>query len=85
MAILTERALGLLRVAQLSNRRYNIVDGQVGTRDVVRTAHHVTGINTPSHNILSTVPQLSIPQKAIGTLLEDGNVMPKNVGTTIHN
>jgi hypothetical protein len=35
--------------------------------------------------LLSTVPQLSISQKAIGTLLEDGNAMPKHVGPTIHN
>jgi hypothetical protein len=27
----------------------------------------------------------SISQKAQGTLLEDGNVMPKHVGYTIHN
>jgi hypothetical protein len=38
----------------------------------------------PIHNILSTVPQLSISQKALGTFPEDGNVMPKNVGATIH-
>jgi hypothetical protein len=37
------------------------------------------------HNILSTAPQLSIPQKALGMLTEDGNVMPKHVGATIHN
>src|SRR5215475_6348025 len=37
------------------------------------------------HNILSTAPQLSISQKALGTLPEDGNVMPKHVQTTIHN
>jgi hypothetical protein len=47
--------------------------------------HHVTRHNTPIHNILSTAPQLSIPQKALGTLPEDGNVMPKAVGATIHN
>jgi hypothetical protein len=28
---------------------------------------------------------LSIFQKALGTLPEDGNVMPKYVGATIHN
>ena len=33
--------------------------------------------NTPIHNILSTASQLSIPQKALETLPEDGNVMPK--------
>jgi hypothetical protein len=40
--------------------------------------------NTPIHNILSTA-QLSISQKALGTLSDDGNVMPKHVGATIHN
>jgi hypothetical protein len=47
--------------------------------------HHVTKHNTPIHNILSTVPQLSTFQKALGMLPKDGNVMPKHVGTTIHN
>jgi hypothetical protein len=50
-----------------------------------RTTHHVTKHNTPIHNILSNVPQLKISQKALGTLPEDGNVMPKHVGATIHN
>jgi hypothetical protein len=35
--------------------------------------------------ILSTVPQLSISQKALVTFPEEGNVMPKHVGATIHN
>jgi hypothetical protein len=48
-------------------------------------AHHITRHNTPIHNILSIAPQLSIYQKALGTLPEDGNVMPKDVGDTIHN
>jgi hypothetical protein len=47
--------------------------------------HHVAKHNTPIHNILSTAPQLSISQKALGTLPEVGNVMPKYVGATIHN
>jgi hypothetical protein len=47
--------------------------------------NHVTRHNTPIHNILSTAPQLSISQKALGTLPEDGNVMPKHVEDTIHN
>jgi hypothetical protein len=47
--------------------------------------HHVTRHNTPIHNILSTAPQFSISQKALGTLPEGGNVMPKYVGATIHN
>jgi hypothetical protein len=53
--------------------------------NVVHSAHHVTRFNTPIHNILSTASQLSISQKALGTLPEDGNVMPKHVGATIHN
>jgi hypothetical protein len=42
-------------------------------------------LKSPIHNILSTAPQLSISQKALGTLPEDVNVMPKQVGATIHN
>jgi hypothetical protein len=53
--------------------------------DVVRSAHHVTRYNTLIHNILSTAPQLDISQKALGTLPDDDNVMPKHVETTIHN
>jgi hypothetical protein len=34
----------------------------------------------PIHNILLTAPQLSISQKALGTLPDDDNVMPKHVG-----
>jgi hypothetical protein len=51
---------------------------------MVHTAHHVTR-PMPIHNILSTALQLSISQKALGTLPEDGNVMLKHVGATIHN
>jgi hypothetical protein len=47
--------------------------------------HHVTRENTPIHNILSTAPQFSISEKALGTLPDDSNVMPKHVGATIHN
>jgi hypothetical protein len=47
--------------------------------------HHVTRHNTPIHNILSTAPQLSVCQKALESLPEDSNVMPKHVGATIHN
>jgi hypothetical protein len=39
----------------------------------------------PRHYTLSTVPQLSISKKVLGTLPEDGNVMPKHVGATIRN
>jgi hypothetical protein len=52
--------------------------------DVVRK-HHVAIHNKPIHNILSTAPHLSISQKALGTLPEDGNEMPKHVGATINN
>jgi hypothetical protein len=47
--------------------------------------YHVTRHNTPNHNIRSTDPQLGISQKALETLPEDGNVMAKHVGDTIHN
>jgi hypothetical protein len=60
------------------------VAGRVVSSDVVCT-HHFTKDNTPIHNILSTAPQLSISQEALGTLPEDGNVMPKHVGTNIYN
>jgi hypothetical protein len=53
--------------------------------DIYVHAHHVTRHNTPIHNILSTAPQLVISQKALGTLPDDGNVMPKHVRATIHN
>jgi hypothetical protein len=46
--------------------------------------HHVTRHNTPIHNIISTALQLSISQKVLETLTEDGNVIPKHVGATIH-
>jgi hypothetical protein len=52
--------------------------------DMVLT-HRVTRHNTPIQNILSTALQLSSSQKALGTLPEDDNVMPKHVGTTRHN
>jgi hypothetical protein len=45
--------------------------------------YHVTEHNTPIHNIISTAPQFSVYQKSLGSLPEDGNVMPKHVGNTI--
>jgi hypothetical protein len=43
------------------------------------------GVTLPSSGIdLSTAPHLCISQKALGTLPEDGNVMPKHVGATVH-
>jgi hypothetical protein len=57
----------------------------VDRRDVSNgLTHHVTRHN-PIHSILSTAPQLSISQKALETLPEDDNVMPKHVGATIQN
>jgi hypothetical protein len=47
--------------------------------------HPDTTHNTLFNNFISTAPQLSISQKALGTLPEDGNVMPKHVGATIRN
>jgi hypothetical protein len=41
--------------------------------------------NTPIHNIISTAPQFNRYHKSLGTLPEDGNVMPKHVGATIRN
>jgi hypothetical protein len=38
-----------------------------------------------AQNILPRPPQLSITQTALGTLPQDGNVMPKYVGATINN
>jgi hypothetical protein len=53
--------------------------------DVMRGAHHDTRHITPIHNILSTAPHLSISHKALGTLPDDGNVMPNYVGAATHN
>jgi hypothetical protein len=74
---------------KLKGRRFDTTEEIQGESqivlDVVLYAHHVTRHNTPIHNILSTALQLNISQKALGTLPEDGNVMPKHVGATIHN
>jgi hypothetical protein len=61
------------------------VDGRAVSSDLVRFMHHVTRHNMTIHNILLTAPQLSISQKELGTLPEDGNVMPKHVAATTHN
>jgi hypothetical protein len=57
----------------------------MGVLCLLRWCTHVTRHNMSIHIILSTAPQLSISQKPVGTLPEDGNVVPKHVGTTIHN
>jgi hypothetical protein len=62
----------------------DVVRGATRRRSQIDT-HHVTRHDTPIHNILSTAPQLSISQKALGKLSEDGNVMLKHVGAIIHN
>jgi hypothetical protein len=59
-------------------RHYSAIWSEIAT-------HHVIRHNTPIHNILPTALQLSVSQKALETLSEDGNVMPKHVGATIHN
>jgi hypothetical protein len=46
--------------------------------------HHATRHNTLIHNILSTASQLSISQRVLETLPEDGNVMTKQVAATVH-
>jgi hypothetical protein len=61
-----------------------MVDGRVVSSDM-RFTHHITRHNTPIHKILSTAPRLSISQKALVTLPDDGNVMPKHVGATMRN
>jgi hypothetical protein len=75
----------------VSSERYSIekqsieyTDGRVVSSGVV-CMHHVTRYNTPIHNILSTAPQMSISQKALGMFPENGNVMPKHVGATTRN
>jgi cobalamin biosynthesis protein CobD/CbiB len=72
IAIFRERSECLLRDAQLRISRENIVDGRVVFSDVVR-------------GDLRSAPQLRISQKALETLAENGNAMPKHVGATIHN
>ena len=52
---------------------------------IFSSAHHVTRHNTTIHDIVSTAFQLTISQKALDILFEDGNVMPKHVEATIHN
>jgi hypothetical protein len=64
---------------------FSLSDPSALLRDAqLRNTHHVTRHNTPIHSFLSTAPQLSISQKALGTLPEDGNVMPKHVGAKLN-
>ena len=66
-------------------RHYIAIFREGVSSDVVRSPHHITRHNTPIHNILSTASQLSITQKTLETLPEDGNVMPKHAEATTHN
>ena len=61
------------------------MDGRGVSSDLVRGAHQVTRHNTPIHNILSTASRLTISHKALETLPEDGNIMPKHAEATTHN
>jgi hypothetical protein len=70
--------MDLIELAQDSDRGAGCCE--CGLRSPRTTSLDITHF----HNILSTAPQLSISQKALGTLPEDGNVMPKHVGATIH-
>jgi hypothetical protein len=72
-AIIRKHSYCLLSDAQLRNSRQIVVDGRVVFSDEVRG------------DLRSTAAQLNISQKAPGTLPENGNVMPKHVGDTIHN
>jgi hypothetical protein len=74
---------------QLSGTSFGLLDLssawiKVGAYTLVHV-HYVTRHNKPFHNILSNAPQLNISQKALGTLLEGGSVMPKHVAATINN
>jgi hypothetical protein len=46
---------------------------------------HYIAIFRERYYCLPRDAQLRISQEALGTLPEDGNVMPKHVGTTIYN
>jgi hypothetical protein len=63
------------------SRRLRLPDFK--TIGLVTWCVHTTSLDV--HNILSTALHLSISQKALGTLPEDGNVMSKHVGATTHN
>jgi hypothetical protein len=68
-----------------TKKKLNFVDQCYSFSSLIRRTHHATRHITPIHNILSTVPQLNISKKALGTLPENDNVMPKHVEDAIHN
>jgi hypothetical protein len=49
-----------------------------------RFQHYIVNLRERSQCLLRD-PQMSISQKALETLPDDGKVMPKYVGATIHN
>jgi hypothetical protein len=59
----------------------------LGVLCLVTWCTRTTSLDTtrPSTILYQQILKLSISQKALGTLPEDGNVMPKHVGATIHN
>jgi hypothetical protein len=73
----------------MSSKRCSIEDVDkilwIGVLCLVTCARTTSLKTTLIHNTLSTAPQLSISQKALGTLPEDGNVMPKHEGAARHN
>jgi hypothetical protein len=71
-------------VNNMREKLTNTPTGHVVSSDVV-SGDLRSPRTRPIHNILSTAPQFSIFQKALGTFPEDGNVMPKHIGATIHN
>jgi hypothetical protein len=54
-------------------------------KSVYYTVQILSSNKAVCHLFLSAAPQLTISHKALGTLPEDGNVMPKHVGATINN
>jgi hypothetical protein len=56
------------------------VNGRGAWQSQIATKH-----NTPIHNILSTAPQLSISQKALGMLPEDGSVISQDAKSPVKN
>src|SRR5215510_1868836 len=53
--------------------------------DVVRGAHHVTRHNTQHPQYSTDSSSVEHLSEGTRTLPENGNVMPKHVGATIHN
>jgi hypothetical protein len=71
-SVLKTRDIKILTAPQLSISQKDLgtlpEDGNLMSKQLEITMHHVTRRNTPIHNILSTAPQLTISQKALGTL-----------------